>query len=314
MKTCHDPFLVIPGMIKSGTTSLAHYLASHPQICAPDPIEPYYFMPLDMPPRSTLRDRRDDLADFLATFRGYRPGQIRLDDSTGYVRAPETAVRIKEVLPNAKILIILRDPIARLQSYHDMATLFRWLPARQSFDEYVAEVQRLRDEGVEDASAHYIQAIGEGLYAETLPPWLEAFGHDNVLVICFEDMKSDPRRTLQQVAKFAGIDPGFYEDYEFVNVNPSRQVKSEKAHLWYLKIMRILTSPFPRNSRLRQALAGFWRRRIFPALYYWGTVPASKQKPAAETEAYLRDFYAQDMARLASLLKQPPPWLDKYQR
>ncbi len=312
---CDDPFLIIAGVIKSGTTSVFQYLAAHPGVCRSYPEEPYYFLPAELPPESAFRHGRDPLADYLSVFRNHQPGQIRLEGSTIYLPVPGVAEVIKEVLPNARIIVLLRDPISRLISYHKMVTLFRWLPSKQTFDEYINEVRRIRDANElerMDLSPHYTNPIEEGRYAQRVRHWLEVFGADRVAVVWFDDLRSAPLSVMIRICELAGLDPRFYDNFSFVNVNPARRLRSDYAADAYSTLKRFLNTRLAKESRARRLLAAINRKLEFGLVWKMLTRPAPAESPHPDTLDFLRKFYADDVAALAQVLKCPPPWASRY--
>ena len=101
------PNFFIVGAPKCGTTALYQYLNEHPQIYMSDIKEPAYFRQ-----RSNFKTE----ADYLALFAGARD-EIRLGEATpSYLRSPEATEAIYRFDPDAKIIIMLRDPVSLMMS------------------------------------------------------------------------------------------------------------------------------------------------------------------------------------------------------
>jgi hypothetical protein len=307
---CDEDFLIIPGVAKAGTTSLHHYLAAHPNVCASQPKELFYFLPLDFPLESPVRHGRDPLSAYLSRFPGYKPRQVRMEASPWYLLLPQIPELIGKVLPRSRFVILLRDPISRLISYHQTGKLWGGLPRGQSFDEYVSEIRRVR--ATKADSPWHTYPLEEGLYTERIRLWQQIFGKDRILTIWFDDLNASPYTAVCEVCTFAGLDPAFYRTFEFENVNPAREVRNERVltslRSWSASLRRTL----PKGSALRRVLNTVYRQLEWTVLYKLVTRVARKSTPSADTIAFLREFYAADVAALPSVLSSPPPWSKKY--
>jgi len=109
------PDFFIVGAPKCGTTSMYHYLRQHDQIFMPDEKEPHYF-------GEDLKKRPDKFIDnedeYLNLFKDAKPDQKLGEASTFYLYSKSASREIKEYNPDAKIIIMLRNPIDFLNSLH----------------------------------------------------------------------------------------------------------------------------------------------------------------------------------------------------
>lgn len=214
-------FLVI-GAAKGGTTSLFRWLSDHPLIKPPSPL-----WSRDVPMKEVhFFDynfyRREDW------YRGHFPRVHERDAfarehgrpfltgeaSASYLSHRWAPERAKEVLPDAKLVVILRDPVDRAYSQYNMS--LREGYENLSFEEAVdAEEDRLQAElrRVEQDRRYNSLPLGtwsyllRSRYAEHLTRWLDVFPHEQFLLLRAEDMFADPYATLAQVADFLEIPP-----------------------------------------------------------------------------------------------------------
>ena len=186
------PDVYLIGAQKAGTTTLAHLLGQHPDICVAKTKEPHYF---------TGRSERG-LSWYRQQF--LNSGAICIDASTSYSFAPlspnnsymskkrfhNIPQRIHALNPQAKLIYLLREPVARVYSSYWHS--FNTGRERQSFTEAIA-----RDAFYLDVSDYYSQ----------LSLWLEYFPLDSYLFLLFEEMKQNPQATITRCCQFLNIDP-----------------------------------------------------------------------------------------------------------
>lgn len=138
MKTeSRKPDFFIVGAPKAGTTSIYSYLVQHPEIFMPARKEPYFF-------GQWRRNSEEDLRDYLRLFRGVPESKVAGEASTTYLYLQSAAEEIKAFRPDAKIIIMLRNPVDRAYSQYWHHVRLGWVEA--SFEEELeAEEARLRE-------------------------------------------------------------------------------------------------------------------------------------------------------------------------
>lgn len=195
------PDFLLIGAMRAGTTSLHHVLASHPRVAMPER-EIFFFDSDDFEEHAEehigpggawrLRDYERELPEALPAYlRHFEAAGDRLagEDSTTYLtaeRAPERAARL---LPDAKILVILRDPVERAWSH------------------YWHLVQSGR--AVLDFEASLVSARGTLLkrstYAPALARWQRVYPREQICVLLFEELWADPQPHIDRIAAFLGL-------------------------------------------------------------------------------------------------------------
>ncbi len=210
-----NTFLV--GAVRAGTTSLYEYLAQHPQVFVPAVKEPHHFANL---PRSGLLvtaarrlTRRHPTGSrampaYKVRGRAYErlyqapeaaAAPIRLDASTSYLMDPEAPRLIQAAAPDARILVVLRDPVERAYSHY----LLDRRRGRQNLDFAAAlEADRAFPDRRWGRAPLYWE---QGEYVRGLRRYLDLFG-DRVLVMTFNELVGDTDATLRRVCAFLGID------------------------------------------------------------------------------------------------------------
>lgn len=180
------PNLLVIGGLKCGTTSLHHYLNLHPQIAMSRPKELNFFVaelnwPLGV--------------EWYATH--FEPGVVvRGESSPHYTNRPRfdgVAARIRSVLPEPRLIYVVRDPIDRMLSHylHNVAGGYEDRPLSAALT---------------DADSSY---VARSRYAYQLEPYVDAFGRDRIQILTREELKRERPASMRRAFGFLGVDPEF---------------------------------------------------------------------------------------------------------
>lgn len=205
------PNFFLVGASRAGTTSLWDYLGQHPDVffpALPFPKEPSHFC--DLTP-VWARKYRDPQA-YLEGFRSAGDEKARGDASTTYLPSPEVPDRIRRLVPDAKIIISLRNPADRAFSLYSLLCQF-------GFEEITSFEQALETEEVRRESEDFKHNnrfwyyaylyFHSGLYSEQVARYLDVFPPDRVKIVLFESIKRHPIETTQDIYRFLEVDPTF---------------------------------------------------------------------------------------------------------
>ena len=220
------PDFLVVGAQKAGTTALYEYLRRHPQISGPSWKEVSFF------DRHWARGESWYRGNFpnVARTRGKHVGEA----SPSYVFHPLAPQRVEEVVPEARLIVLVRNPVDRaLSQYnHEVALGREPLPFEEALD---AEEERLRGEQERMAAdpryfsrewwSHTYKARGR--YAEQLERWLAVFPREQLLVLPSDDLGSDPARAHAQVLEFLGASPQRLDSYPRVYEREYEPMKPE---------------------------------------------------------------------------------------
>jgi hypothetical protein len=220
------PDFLVLGAQKAGTTALYEYLRRHPQISGPSWKEVSFF------DRHWARGESWYRGNFpnVARTRGKHVGEA----SPSYVFHPLAPRRVQEVVPEARLIVLVRNPVDRaLSQYnHEVALGREPLPFEEALD---AEEERLRGEQERMAAdpryfsrewwSHTYKARGR--YAEQLERWLAVFPREQLLVLPSDDLGSDPARAHAQVLEFLGASPQRLDSYPRVYEREYEPMKPE---------------------------------------------------------------------------------------
>lgn len=296
-------YLIIGGTTKAATTSLFNYLAGHPEVCPASFKETRFFLDRDYP--VVVRRVFDDTPDAYDALFGDCKKGLRLEATPDYLYSLGTPDRIKEALPNVKFVFILRNPIDRLFSWYRFARQIGQLNEGTSFDIYV-ERQLLADSQAH--AAQHMLALEQGRYSVYLSRYFARFGVESVSVQRFEDLASSPRRTLQHICNFAGLNGGYYNDFEFAVHNKTRDMHLPAVNRLYRTLkatIRRRTHGTPWVHRRLRHIS----RTLEPLYSRLNARPNSSIRMSPETYKLLSQFYEPENEALRELLNlQQAPW------
>ncbi len=203
------PNLFLVGAQKSGTTTLAVMLASHPEVFMATPKEPGYLVFGEAGYTGVDGYGRlahaaswviDSEAEYLGLFKAAPETAYWLGDaSTWYLSEPGAAEKLQAFSPDARIIAIFRHPADRAYS--------AWCHARRDGEEPCEDFAEALDaEPQRENPSHLLRYREMGRYATQLRRYFEVFGRDRVLVLFYEDLRDEPERLWQRCCRFLSLD------------------------------------------------------------------------------------------------------------
>jgi Sulfotransferase domain len=323
-------FLII-GAQKAGTTSLFEYLRRHPQLSLPDGKELPFFSNEEARARGWgyYLSKAFALADPGSRWGTATPQYMAggLPDRpnpgpSGEVYDERTIpLRIRERLPDVRMIAILRDPVERALSHHRMISMEG--VERRSFDQAIDEL--LRPAALAEARRRPCETnayVAWGEYGRILEGYFNVFSSEQILVLFTEELKREPESMLRRTFEFLGIRSDFTPE----NIGTQyRTGGSERRFAWLgtyssvspLAMQRAL-SRRPMSRRMWYMLPQPARRQIDNAFGSWvyrldlwnRRTSGASTEPDQVTSRRLRQHFMQDSHRLAELIGTPPPWLN----
>lgn len=208
------PDFIIIGTMKGGTTSMFQYLAQHPQVHPPFRKEIKFF---DIHYPKGLGWYRSHFPLWFKTKEGALTGEA----TPYYLFHPLAAARMARVLPAVKLIIMLRNPVDRTYSHYNHMRRVGREPL--TFDKAIAaEPERLAGEAEKIISdpnystfmhGHY-SYLARSRYVEQLPPWLNAFPHEQILILPSEEQTASPAAAFQKVLDFLSLETWRPENFD----------------------------------------------------------------------------------------------------
>lgn len=213
--------LFIVGAQRSGSTYLYEVLDSHPQVSMVHPVrpEPKFFMSEQLVAQGKEYYERTYFAD-----RKLRARYLG-EKSTSYLESPEAARRIKAFYPEASILIILREPVARAYSNYRFSVAHKLEPL--TFAEALeAEPERLCNAAFNTSVTPYAYRK-RGRYVEYIESYLEVFNTDQLHVLIFEEFVNN-LASIQRLYRWLGVEHNFVPPMLNEVINPATVVKEDQ--------------------------------------------------------------------------------------
>jgi hypothetical protein len=279
------PSVFIVGAPKAGTTSLYHYLKQHPEVFFPETKELNFFSAPDILGQGLYYKTRiiRKLEAYETLYRDAGNAQIRGDASVSYLFYPAVPTKIKEMVPDARIIIMLRNPVERAYSHYLMDKKLGYVKA--SFEDIVSGRSTHKLQGL-----YYQQYVEVGLYADQVQRYLDSFGEKQVHIVLFEDFIKDPLTVFQKVSLFLEIS----DEYE-----PQLDKHNVFSHPGNKLLGGIYGSDFFRKP-VKLLLPESWSERIRRLIL------SNRKKPSLSQEVRekLWKVYVSDVDKLSTILKR----------
>ena len=297
------PNFLVAGAARSGTTGLVEGLRAHPGVFVTDPKEPHYFALHGLEPRfagpgdahTINRVAVTDRTAYLALY----PRRARLtalgDGSVSTLYYHERALpEIRAVNPEMRVVVLLRDPVARAYSSHQYLRA-RGFEPRENFLDAVADEPRRRS-----ANWHHLwHYTAMSRYADAVAAFQHELPPERLRVWFYDDLERDYAGTLRQVLRFLDV--------------PVTGQEGEG-------VPRVNVSGAPRSQRLQQGLSWATRHEMvrstvkrcttYPFRERVRRLALRRDEIPVEARAELLSVFTDDLARLRELLPgRQPTWL-----
>jgi len=302
------PNFVIIGAAKSGTSSLWAYLNQHPEIFLSRNKEPNYFalagksLPEPGPaPPERLHEllysyTLTELREYLELFRPAAGFKAIGEASVRYLYTPGTAARIHAALPNARLVVMLRDPVKRLYSHYCMNRQFGLEPLS------LMEAVEGEAERVEAGWGYDWHYAGVSRYSGQLGEYFKFFSHEQLGVFLFEDFAKNPVRVVQQICAFLEVDSDFTPDVS-LRMKGACRPRSFALDGW-------ANPPGREGIKRREKQLGFlptkMRKRLIGGVNLLNRAPVKTL--AMHEQVDLRKLLADEIAATSDLLGTNPAW------
>lgn len=212
------PGILVLGAIKAGTSSLFRWLVQHPQVAPPATgKKELRFFDTNYQRGVGWYRAQFPLAAKLAEggYRGIERGARCIDATPNYLFHPLAPERAARVVPEARMLVLLRNPVDRALSHYAMNVRIGLedLPLGEALaaeaDRIAPSLEHIRAGGTSKELLPYelFSYVSRGFYAEQLRRWYDVFPREQLLVLRSEDLFADPPAVGAQIVAFFGLDP-----------------------------------------------------------------------------------------------------------
>ena len=303
MPTTRLPSFVVAGAARSGTTGLVEGIREHPQAFVTDPKEPHYFAlhgltPDFAGPGDAHTINRVAVTDREAYLGLYPEGGNKTalgDGSVSTLYYYERAIpELLELNPDVRIVVLLREPVARAYSSHQYMRA-RGFEPHENFLDAVAEEETRRS-----LNWHHLwHYTAMSKYADGVEALQSAFPRENIGIWFYDDLDRDYAGTLAQVLRFLQLPVVEGEGVGVPRVNISGTPRSERLHkaLWWATRNEAVRSGVKRVTTYRM------RERVRRTALRRDGLPA-------EARAQLSPVFEEDLGRLRGLIDgDVPDWL-----
>lgn len=218
------PGFLVVGAMRSGTSSLFKYLAAHPDVRRSARKETDYF---------SSPAWEFGLDWYLAHFPLRRRGGVAFEACPQYLLHPLAAERAATVVPDARIVVSLRDPAARLLSHHRFMTRIglERLPLEDALRAEAERTDRIYERclaghPVDSRRLNWFSYERRSTYAPQLERWMAHF--DDLVFFDFDRFRGDPEPEWQRLLAGLGLDQ--WQPDEFRNFTPgARNTGADEA-------------------------------------------------------------------------------------
>ncbi len=205
------PDFFISGAPKAGTTALHAALAAHPALFMSAVKEPKFFLTDGPPPTrgggpgdvQTYREHIWRRADYEALFAAAPPGALRGESTPFYLYSTAAQERIQALVPHAKLIVILRDPVERAHSNWTHL----WSAGLEPVGDFVRACAE-EDARVAAGWAEFWHYTRLGRYGEQLENLFLRFPREQVFILRYRSLIDAPAGTLDDICEFLGVQPG----------------------------------------------------------------------------------------------------------
>ncbi len=271
------PDFIIAGVAKAGTTSLYNYLGEHPDIGLSHKKELNYFAYEDPYIRQQwahLPFPATSWEQYLASFSNVDDAPVIGEASPIYFESEVAPHAIRERLPDAKIIISLRNPIER------------------AYSGYLMHVRggepQLTDEQILESAEHFITG---GYYSEKLKRYLNLFPSDQLEIVLFDDLKQQPKQVMKQLFVFLGVAD--------TNFEPALSERHNKGSYPRINALNAFLKSELVQHRLAPAMPA-WVRRYGNTLV---RINSGDAPPMSDTVRHgLQELYRNDIRTVAEII------------
>ncbi len=286
------PTFLICGAEKAGTTALFNFLKEHPEIAVSTEKELHFF---------TANYGRG-VEWYEGRFRNAGSAKAIGEASPSYMYDEKVPERIKKLLPDAKLIFILRHPVDRAYSqyWHEVNRSGR---EKLSFEEAIKRAFEAEKRGnAEGMDAVRLSYLTRGRYAEHIERFRKVFPDEQILILIHRDLRENPEKVMREVFEFLGVDPDFRSEKWHEKHNVGITPKSDLADRLVKKIIFDNRAGLKFKFFMENHMSPVWK--FFGRLLYREGYPPMK----AKIRKKLIEYYAPYSRQVEALLNRSLEW------
>lgn len=309
-----DRFVFIVGAPRCGTTTMARWLQTHPQILFPFVKEPHFFAQFDLRGLDEDQLRHRIEYDFLDHFYPEpAAGQtVAADCSVSYLYAPEQLEPVLRLWPESRFVVAVRDPMKFLPSLHKRLIFTGDENIRRFEDAWAAVPDRTAGRKIpwstiEPRWLRYDEAARYGTYVERL---FKAVGKERCMVTVFDDLIADPAGQHRRLLEFTGLEqvpaPEFKAEREGKGVRyvPLQQLlnRPPRILLPYLTSLRFQGRFNKEAGKKAGMTARGGSKSLRKRLLKWNRVPDEKRPISIVVQREIQAHFQEEVDKLGGLI------------
>lgn len=282
-------FLV--GAPKSGTTFMYNALRQHPEVFLPNQKELHYFAP-DLYPENYISEKQ-----YFSIFKNSGSKKIIGEASVWYLYSEKAAELISKYNPDARILIMLRNPVDMLKSLHNQMVFDNW----ETFTDFEAALDNEASRKGSDQlhtniySPKMLRYSELGKYSTYVEKYLHIFGKDKVHIILHDDLIWAPDKTFVDLLKFLNISTEL----------PIREQRDNTSKEQRYRFLSLLINPGAKiKSIIRPLLPFKLRRKIVETIVRINSLEKKQEILNSELQFRLRLKFAEDTNKLEKIINK----------
>ncbi len=263
------------GAMKAGTSWIHACLYEHPEIFLPAHKEIHFF--------SQYFNKGLDW--YASQFQSPEDAKIVGEFSPSYLYSPEAPRRISEYDRNIRLIVCLRDPVERTQSAFRYAIQTGALPPSATFEKAIDRMRGL---------------VEHSLYYPQIQRYLQCFAKEQLHILLYEDMKSDPVAAIQDIYRFLGVEASYCPTMAHKKVNESRGVPRSRCVAQLMK----QSADLLRMAGQDDFVWRMGRSPMVEGLRRLNTRPPVRTQLSRQTEMDLHARLAADIPSLSDILQR----------
>lgn len=242
------PNVVIVGAPKCGTSSIFTWLTDHPEVCGARVKETFYLMDSGHPKLKQDSNFHDHGLDGYKNYFDHCQGhKIVVEATTHYIYQQTSLEVLSSLTPTPHIIFVLRKPSERIYSsfqytQNNLANLDKDI----TFSEFIAMI---RNGSIKALSTHFTSPtnayvltrdIKYSQYIDYILLWLTQFDQEYIHIFLFEVMKKNPYAFMYDLATRIGLEPSFYQTYDFTKKNETFYIRNQPLYRQARKVARLI--------------------------------------------------------------------------
>jgi len=208
------PYFIGIGAQKSGTSWIFANLSSHPEINMP--VKEIHFFS-----RSRFKDKGVGWYESHFKEKNKKNGEF----STSYLYDEASASRIYNFYPDVKIIAVLRNPVDRAYSNYLNDIMAGEISNKVGFFEALKE---------------HPEYVEQGVYVEQIRRYLKYYTQNNIKIMIYEDIKTDPKKFMKKIYEFLKVDTNFVSPDLYQRINPSYVPRNQMFAKFKKKVLEFI--------------------------------------------------------------------------